>query len=70
MQAKGDPKDHYDIIIFAGIALAVVAAALSHLVLKAAALQEQSDLTIWARRSPKWKTRSFSISTSCSPSAK
>ena len=33
-------------IVFAGIAVSVVAAALSHLVQKAAALQEQSDLTI------------------------
>ena len=32
--------------VFAGIAVAVASAALSHLVLKAAALQEQSDLTI------------------------
>ena len=31
---------------FAGVAIAVAAAALSHLVRKAAALQEQSDLTI------------------------
>ncbi len=34
------------IVVFAGIAVAVAAAALSHLVRKAAALQEQSDLTI------------------------
>lgn len=34
------------IIVFAGIAVAVAAAALSHLVLKAADLQEQSDYTI------------------------
>jgi hypothetical protein len=34
------------LIVFAGIAIAVAAAALSHLVHKAAALQEQSDLTI------------------------
>lgn len=34
------------IIIFAGVAVAVAAAALSHLVLRAAELQEQSDLTI------------------------
>ena len=33
-------------VIFAGVAVAVAAAALSHLVLKAARLQEQSDLTI------------------------
>ena len=33
-------------VVFAGIAVAVVAASLSHLVLKAAALQEQSDLTV------------------------
>ncbi|MBQ9607887.1 MAG: DUF2975 domain-containing protein [Lachnospiraceae bacterium] len=33
-------------VIFAGISVAVAAAALSHLVMKAAALQEQSDLTI------------------------
>ncbi|MBQ0110597.1 MAG: DUF2975 domain-containing protein, partial [Oscillospiraceae bacterium] len=32
--------------VFAGVAVAVAAAALSHLVQKAAALQEQSDLTI------------------------
>ncbi len=32
--------------VFAGIAVAIAAAALSHLVAKAAALQEQSDLTI------------------------
>lgn len=34
------------LIVFAGIAIAVAAAALSHLVQKAVALQEQSDLTI------------------------
>lgn len=34
------------IIVFAGIAVSVTAAALSHLVLRAAELQEQSDLTI------------------------
>lgn len=34
------------IIVFAGIAVSVAAAALSHLVLRAAELQEQSDLTI------------------------
>ena len=34
------------IVVFAGAAVAVTAAALSHLVQKAAALQEQSDLTI------------------------
>ena len=34
------------IIVFIGCAISVAAAALSHLVLKAAALQEQSDLTI------------------------
>lgn len=34
------------IVIFAGIAIAVATAVLSHLVLKAAVLQEQSDLTI------------------------
>ena len=34
------------IIIFIGVAVAVSAAALSHLVLRAAELQEQSDLTI------------------------
>ena len=34
------------LVIFAGVAVAVAAAALSHLVKKAAALQEQSDLTI------------------------
>lgn len=34
------------LIVFAGIAVAVAAAALSHLVKKAALLQEQSDLTI------------------------
>lgn len=34
------------LIVFAGIAVTVAAAALSHLVKKAAALQEQSDLTI------------------------
>ena len=34
------------IVVFAGIAIAVAAAALSHLVKKASALQEESDLTI------------------------
>ena len=34
------------LIVFAGVAVTVAAAALSHLVLKAALLQEQSDLTI------------------------
>ena len=34
------------VVVFAGVAVAVAAAALSHLVLKAALLQEQSDLTI------------------------
>ena len=34
------------LVVFAGIAVAVAAAVLSHLVRKAAALQEQSDLTI------------------------
>ena len=34
------------LIVFAGVAIAVAAAALSHLVRKAADLQEQSDLTI------------------------
>lgn len=34
------------IVVFAGIAISVAAAALSHLVMKAADLQEQSDLTI------------------------
>ncbi len=34
------------LVAFAGFAISVVAAALSHLVRKAAALQEQSDLTI------------------------
>lgn len=34
------------LVVFAGIAVTVAAAALSHLVQKAAALQEQSDLTI------------------------
>ena len=34
------------IVVFIGIAVSVVAAELSHLVQKAAALQEQSDLTI------------------------
>jgi len=33
-------------VVFAGVAIAVAAACLSHLVQKAAALQEQSDLTI------------------------
>ena len=34
------------IIVFAGIAVAVISAVLSHLVKKAAVLQEESDLTI------------------------
>lgn len=34
------------LVVFAGVAVTVVAAALSHLVKKAAALQEESDLTI------------------------
>lgn len=34
------------VVIFAGLAVSVAAAALSHLVLKAAELQDQSDLTI------------------------
>ena len=34
------------IIVFAGVAISVVSAVLSHLVLKAAFLQDQSDLTI------------------------
>ena len=34
------------IVVFAGVAVAVAAAALSYLVKKAAVLQEQSDLTI------------------------
>ena len=34
------------LIVFAGIAVTVASAALSHLVYKAASLQEQSDLTI------------------------
>ena len=34
------------IVVFAGIAISVAAAALSHLVLKAALLQEESDLTV------------------------
>ena len=34
------------LVVFAGVAVAVAAACLSHLVQKAAALQEQSDLTI------------------------
>ena len=34
------------LVVFAGVAVTVAAAALSHLVLKAALLQEQSDLTI------------------------
>jgi hypothetical protein len=33
-------------VVFAGVAITVAAAALSHLVRKAAALQEESDLTI------------------------
>ena len=34
------------IVVFIGVAISVAAAALSHLVMKAAELQEQSDLTI------------------------
>lgn len=34
------------IVVFAGVAVAVASAALSHLVMKAAKLQEESDLTI------------------------
>jgi len=34
------------VIVFAGIAISVAAAALSHLIRKAAELQEQSDLTV------------------------
>ena len=34
------------VVVFAGIAIAVAAACLSHLIRKAAALQDQSDLTI------------------------
>lgn len=34
------------IVVFLGVAISVAAAALSHLVMKAALLQEQSDLTI------------------------
>ena len=34
------------VVVFVGIAVAVASAALSHLVKKAAALQEQSDWTI------------------------
>ena len=34
------------LVVFAGVAIAVAAAALSHLVKKAAALQEENDLTI------------------------
>ena len=34
------------IVVFAGIAITIAAACLSHLVRKAATLQEQSDLTI------------------------
>ena len=34
------------LVVFAGVAVSIAAAALSHLVLKAALLQEQSDLTI------------------------
>ena len=34
------------IVVFAGVAISVAAAALSHLVLKAALLQEESDLTV------------------------
>lgn len=37
---------HSMVIVFAGVAVTVVAAALSHLVRKAAKLQEESDLTI------------------------
>ena len=34
------------IVVFVGVAISVAAAALSHLVMKAALLQEQSDLTV------------------------
>lgn len=34
------------ILVFAGVAISVAAAALSHLVLKAATLQEENDLTV------------------------
>ena len=34
------------IVVFAGVAVSVASAALSHLVLKAALLQEESDLTV------------------------
>ena len=34
------------IVVFAGVAVSVASAALSHLVLKAAVLQEESDLTV------------------------
>lgn len=34
------------IVVFAGVAVSVASAAMSHLVMKAAVLQEQSDLTI------------------------
>ena len=34
------------LVVFVGVAISVAAAALSHLVMKAAALQEQSELTI------------------------
>ena len=34
------------VVVFVGVAVAVASAALSHLVKKAAALQEQSDWTI------------------------
>ena len=34
------------IVVFAGVAVSVVSAALSHLVLKAALLQEESDLMV------------------------
>ena len=34
------------IVVFAGVAISVAAATLSHLVLKAAKLQEENDLTV------------------------